>query len=114
MLRCRGNTRGASYRLLCQRCWNVLSVRVENRGLDDAGAFGDHPVLLRPPVRGEVEHLVLALAAEVEIDVGDDHLVGQLLDLLHYAAIVTDEAGAADHPGAVLLARLRHRDRPGR
>src|SRR3954467_10851692 len=38
----------------CQRCWNVLSVCVENRGFDNPGAFGDHPVLLRPPVCGEV------------------------------------------------------------
>src|SRR4051812_40891186 len=63
---------------------------------DHAGALGDDLVLFRPPVRGEVEHLLLALAAEFWIDIGHDHLVGERCRLRDDAAVGIDDAGAAD------------------
>ena len=64
-------------------------------------------VLLRPPVGGEIEHLVLALAAEIDVDIGN-HLLRQALGLRNDTAVGIDVAGAADQTRAILLACLCH------
>ena len=63
---------------------------------------------------GEVEHLLLALAAGVEVAVGHHHLVAQGLGLRHDHPVRIDDHRAADQPGAVLVAGLGHAHRPGR
>ena len=75
---------------------------------------GDRAVHVRPAMRGEVEHLLLALAAGIEVAIGDDHLVAQRRSPRPRSPVRVDDAGAADQPGAVLVARLGDGDRPGR
>src|SRR5262245_715520 len=79
---------------------------------DDARALGDHCVLLRPTMGGEVEHLVLALAAEIEVEVGDHDLISKGLRFGDDPAIRVHDARAADQPRSIFFAGLSDRDRP--
>ena len=63
---------------------------------------------------GEVEHLFLALAASIEIHIGDDDLITQRLGFRHHAAIRVHNHRTANQAGTILNARLGDRNRPGR
>src|SRR5256886_16517598 len=64
--------------------------RVERARLDNTGTLCNRRILLRPPVRGEIEHLVLALATEIEVEVGNDDFVRERLRLSDDPAIGID------------------------
>src|SRR2546429_5180743 len=76
--------------------------RIERGRLDNAGTFRNRCVLLRSPVGGEIEHLVLALATEVEVEVGDANFVRERLRFGDDPPIGIDDAGATDQSGAIL------------
>jgi hypothetical protein len=80
--------------------------RIERGRLDNAGPLRDRSVLLRPPVRGEIEHLVLALAAEIEVEVGNDDFVRERLRFSDDPAVGIHDAGAPDQSGAILVPAL--------
>ena len=63
-------------------------------------------------MRGEIEHLVLALAAEIEVEVGNDDFVRQRLRLGDDPAVRIHDAGTTDQSGTILIPRLGDRDRP--
>ena len=87
--------------------------RIESGWFDNTSTLGNRRVLLRPPVRGEIEHLVLALATEIEVEVGDDDFVHERFRFGDDPAIGIHDAGATDQSGAILAPRLGDRDRPG-
>src|SRR5688572_491855 len=68
--------------------------RWRRRGRPDL--FDDGAIPLRAAVGGEVEYLVLALAAEIEIGFGEDQLVAEGRGLRPDEAVRVDDQRTAD------------------
>src|SRR5262245_4117664 len=79
---------------------------------DRAGAFGDEPVVLDPPVRGEIEHVLLVELADVEIAPREDELVADRRRARHDLARRRHDAAAAEELAALLAPRLGDGDDP--
>src|SRR5438552_1281128 len=56
--------------------WRCLirSRAMASRRLDHAGPFRNRGIMRGPPMSGEVEHLVLALPAQIEVAIRHQHL----------------------------------------
>lgn len=79
--------------------------------LAGAGALDDQPVVLGPPVLGEIEDVLAEVVAQREVGVDDEHLVFLALRLRDDLPAGRDDGGAADHVEAVFGPALgRSRD----
>src|SRR3954469_20796830 len=67
-----------------------------------ADPLDDHLVVLRPAVRGEVEHGLLQIGGEIDVGVIADDLVLLGLALDRYFASRRDDERVAEHAKAVL------------
>src|SRR5437868_14370365 len=71
----------------------IRSRAMASRRLDHAGPFGNRGIMRGPPMSCEVEHLVLALPAQIEVAIRHQHLVAERPGLCNDHAVRVDDAG---------------------